>query len=151
MTRILFICLGNICRSTMAEFVMKDMVKKKGLTDVFHIASAGTSSEEAGNDIHPGTKQKLQDMGIPFVPRKAVKLKKSDYDAYDYLVVMDRHNLRDTLRITGTDTAAKIKRLLDYAGEAGDIADPWYTRNFDQTYDDITRGCEALLKVVLQG
>lgn len=145
MIKILFICHGNICRSPMAEFVMKDLLHKAGRTDM-QVASAATSGEEIGNDIHPGTKRRLEALGIPFRPRKAVRMSADDYKAYDLLIGMDRQNLHNILRITGGDPQGKVHLLLEYAGESGDIADPWYTGNFTETSDDILRGCRGLLE-----
>ena len=143
---ILFICHGNICRSPMAEFVLKHLVKQRGVEDDFYIASAATSYEEIGNDIHRGTRRKLKEEGIPFEKRAAVRATKQDYDDYDYLIVMDRYNVSNLSRIVGVDKEGKIKMLLEFAGENRDIADPWYTGNFDKTYDDVLRGCEGLLR-----
>ena len=143
---ILFICHGNICRSPMAEFVLKHLVKQRGVEDDFYIASAATSYEEIGNDIHRGTRKKLKEEGIPFEKRAAVRATKQDYDDYDYLIVMDRYNVSNLSRIVGVDKEGKIKMLLEFAGENRDIADPWYTGNFDKTYDDVLRGCEGLLR-----
>ena len=140
------ICHGNICRSTMAEFVMKDMVRKAGLEDEYYIESAATSREEIGNDTHPGTKRKLTEVGIPFTKRRARQVTKSDYDEYDYLVIMDQNNFRNLNRIIGSDPENKVFKLLDFAGKNRDIADPWYTGNFDETYDDVVEGCQALLE-----
>ncbi len=148
MTKILFICHGNICRSPMAEFVMKHMVREQGLEKAFYIASAATSREEIGNDIHYGTRAQLREMGIPFSKRQAVQLRPSDYEKYDYLIAMDRNNLRNIQRIIGEDPAGKVQLLLEFAGEYRDIADPWYTGNFDETYEDVTKGCEALLRKI---
>ena len=146
MTKILMICHGNICRSTMAEFVMKDMVRKAGLEDEYYIESAATSREEIGNDTHPGTKRKLTEVGIPFTKRRARQVTKNDYDEYDYLVIMDQNNFRNLNRIIGSDPENKVFKLLDFAGKNRDIADPWYTGNFDETYDDVVEGCSALLE-----
>ena len=143
---ILFICHGNICRSPMAEFVLKHLVKQMGVEDDFYIASAATSYEEIGNDIHRGTRKKLKEEGSPFEKRAAVRATKQDYDDYDYLIVMDRYNVSNLSRIVGVDKEGKIKMLLEFAGENRDIADPWYTGNFDKTYDDVLRGCEGLLR-----
>lgn len=143
---ILFICHGNICRSPMAEFVLKHLVKQRGVEDDFYIASAATSYEEIGNDIHRGTRRKLKEEGIPFEKRAAVRATKQDYNDYDYLIVMDRYNVSNLSRIVGVDKEGKIKMLLEFAGENRDIADPWYTGNFDKTYDDVLRGCEGLLR-----
>ena len=145
MTKILMICHGNICRSTMAEFVMKDMVNKAGLTDEYYIESAATSREEIGNDTHPGTKRKLTEVGIPYTKRKARQVTKKDYDEFDYLVIMDQNNMRNLNRIITDDPENKVFKLLDFAGKNRDIADPWYTGNFDETYDDVVEGCQALL------
>ena len=145
MTKILFICHGNICRSPMAEFVMKHMVREEGLEKNFYIASAATSREEIGNDIHYGTRAKLREAGIPFARRQAVQLRLEDYEKYDYLIAMDRNNLRNIQRIIGEDPAGKVRLLLEFAGEYRDIADPWYTGNFDKTYEDVKKGCEGLL------
>lgn len=144
----MFVCHGNICRSPMAEYVLKDMVHRKGLDDSFWIASSATSTEEIGNPIHYGTRQKLAEEHISVKERKAVQLKKTDYENYDYLIGMDSFNLRNILRIIGEDKEHKVFRLLDFA-DGGDIADPWYTGNFDETYTDVVRGCEAFLKTVL--
>ena len=146
MIKILFVCHGNICRSPMAEFVMKDMVKKCGRGDEFGIASAATSDEEIGNDMHHGSRSKLRREGIPFMPRASRRMTKRDYDAFDYIIAMDSHNLRNIERIIGHDHDHKVYRLLDFTERRGhDIADPWYTGDFDATYNDITEGCRGLL------
>ena len=145
MTKILFVCHGNICRSPMAEFVMKNLVEKAGLSSAFFIGSAATSQEEISNDIHPGTRRRLEALGIPYTSRRAVQMTAADYDDYDLLIGMDRQNLRNMLRITGGDPEGKLHLLLEYAGEDGDIADPWYTGNFEETSDDILCGCKGLL------
>lgn len=145
MIKILFICHGNICRSPMAEYVMKDMVRKAGREEAFEIASAATSREEIGNDIHRGTKAKLQEVGIPFERRRARQVTRADYEAYDYLILMDRENKRGLARIINADPENKIHMLLSFAGKDRDIADPWYTGNFDETYADIMEGCQAFL------
>ena len=146
MISILFVCHGNICRSPMAEFVMKDLIKKAGLESECQIASAATSREEIGNDIHPGTKGKLREMGIPFSHRRAVQLTATDGREYDYLIGMDRYNLRNMRSIVREEDWHKISLLLDFCGESRDVADPWYTGDFDATWDDIDRGCRALLQ-----
>lgn len=146
MTRILFVCHGNICRSTMAESVLSHMVSRRGLSNDFHIASAATSREEIGNPPHHGTVRKLREVGVPVVPHRAVQMTKKDYESYDYLIGMDDWNIRNMQRITGGDPQNKIYKLLEFANSTRDIADPWYTGNFDVTYDDIMEGCEALLK-----
>lgn len=148
---ILFVCHGNICRSPMAEFVMKDIVEKAGMAASVMIASAATSTEEIGNPVHRGTRQKLAQFGISVAGKTAVQMKKSDYDKYDYLIGMDDWNIRNILRITGGDPEGKVHKLLEYAGRTGDIADPWYTGNFDETYDDVKAGCEGLLKILTEG
>ena len=145
MKNILFICHGNICRSPMAEFVMKDLVKKAGLASQFHIESAATSREEIGNPIYPPAKRKLKEMGVPFGDHRAVQMTRADYDRYDLLLAADSANVRNMTRIAGGDPEHKIRRLLDDCPRPRDIADPWYTGNFDVTYDDIVEGCEALL------
>lgn len=147
---ILFVCLGNICRSPMAEFVMKDMVEKKGISDDFYIASAATSTEEIGNSVHPGTRRKLSEYGISVAGKTAVQLKRSDYEKYDYILGMDGYNMRNIRRMLPEDTGNKIHRLLDFSKNPRDIADPWYTGDFDTTYDDIYEGCEALLEKILK-
>ena len=145
MKNILFICHGNICRSPMAEFVMKDLVKKAGLSSQFHIESAATSREEIGNPIYPPAKRKLKEMGVPFGDHRAVQMTRADYDRYDLLLAADSANVRNMTRIAGGDPDHKIRRLLDDCPRPRDIADPGYTGNFDVTYDDIVEGCEALL------
>ncbi len=150
MIKILFVCHGNICRSPMAEFVFKDMVSKRGMSDLFLIASAATSREEIGNDIHYGTKRKLEEEGIPYSKREAVQITKNDYETYDYILLMDSNNMRNIKRIISSDPMCKIHRLLDFSASPRDIADPWYTGNFDVTYDDIVEGCEALLQAILE-
>ena len=146
--KILFICHGNICRSTMAEFVLKDMTQKMGLN--WEIASAATSTEELGNDIHRGTKEKLAAKGIPFTSRKARQMTAEDYEHYDLLIGMDRYNMINMRRFYNNDPQGKLHLLLDYTARGGDIADPWYTGNFDVTYEDIKEGCESLIKKVLE-
>lgn len=148
MIKILFICTGNICRSTMAESVMTYMVNQRGLKDRFFIASAATSSEEIGNPPHHGTVNKLRQLGIPLVPHRAVQMTKNDYEKYDYLIGMDDWNIRNMQRIVGGDPEHKIFKLLEFAGSTRDIADPWYTGNFDVTYNDIEEGCSALLEKI---
>lgn len=149
MIRVMFVCLGNICRSPMAEFVLKDLVKKRNLENKFLIKSSATSSEEIGNDVHYGTVRKLNSVGVFVEKREATKLQKSDYDKYDYILGMEERNVQNILRIVGKDSENKIYRLLDFSSNPRDIADPWYTGNFDKTYDDILEGCEAFLKKVL--
>ena len=146
MIKILFICHGNICRSTMAEFVFTHMVNRAGLSDCFHIESAATSREEIGNDTHHGTKRKMKEMGIPTWRRAARQMTKKDYADFDYVIAMERYNLRNIDRIIGSDVEGKVSLLLDYTNRPGDIADPWYTGNFDETYEDIVEGLEGFLE-----
>lgn len=146
MKKILFVCHGNICRSPMAEFVMKDLCKKEGI-DAF-IASAATSTEEIGNPVHYGTRRKLSEYGISTEGKYAIQLTKSDYGKYDYIIGMDTANIRNILRIFGSDPDYKVRKLLYFAGEGGDIADPWYTGNFNETYDDVLKGCKALIEEI---
>jgi protein-tyrosine phosphatase len=151
MIKVLFICHGNICRSPMAEFVFKDMVQKRHLSDHFLIASAATSTEEiwgsVGNPVYPPASEKLASVGISCAGKRAVQVKKSDYAAYDYLICMDTKNLRNLRRIIGEDKDGKVSLLLDYTSRPGtSIADPWYSGNFDVTYDDILEGCEGFLE-----
>ena len=146
--KILFICHGNICRSTMAEFVLKDMARKKGLD--WEIESAATSTEEIGNDIHRGTKVKLTAKGIPFTSRRARQMTKDDYEYYDLLIGMDRYNMINMRRFYQNDPQDKLRLLLDFTARGGDIADPWYTGNFDATYEDIEEGCTALIEKLLK-
>ncbi len=145
MIKINFVCHGNICRSPMAEFVLKDMVKKLGKEDEFYIRSSATSREEIGNPVHPGTRKKLREYGISTDGKYAVQFTKADYETYDYVILMDSYNVRNLHRIIGSDSLGKVKKLLDFAG-GGDIADPWYTGNFDDTYRDVVAGCKGLLK-----
>ncbi len=142
--KILFVCHGNICRSPMAEFVMRDMIKKCGLDGKIVTASAATSTEEIGNPVHSGTRRKLREHSISTDGKYAVQLTKSDYDKYDYLIGMDSANIRNMKRITGGDE--KIIRLLDLTDEPRDVADPWYTGDFDTTYNDVVKGCKVLLE-----
>ena len=146
MTKILFICHGNICRSPMAEFVMKDLVKKAGLEGQFHIESAATSTEEIGNPVYPPARRKLAEHGIDCTGKTARQLKNSDYDQYDLLIGMDRANLRNMHRICGDDFAGKLRLLMDYTGHPSDVADPWYTDDFETTWRDVLAGCQGLLK-----
>ena len=145
MIKILFVCHGNICRSPMAEFVMKDLVKKAGREKEFLIESAATSTEEIGNPVHKGTKQKLAQFDISVAGKTARQMTKNDYEEFDYIIAMDSYNTRNIARIVD-DKDGKVSKLLNYAGESGDIADPWYTGNFDETYEDVLRGCKGLLK-----
>ena len=151
MKKIMFVCHGNICRSPMAEFVFLDMLKKRGLSDKITALSSATSTEEIGNDVHRGTKVILTKYNIPFKRREAVQLTRSDYDKYDLFVGMDSANIRNMHRIFGTDPNGKIVRLLDLTDEPRDVADPWYTGNFEVTYRDVVKGSEALIEHIIRG
>ena len=147
MIKILFICHGNICRSTMAEYVMKYLIIQEGFSDEFYIDSAATSREEIGNGVHHGTRQKLKEVGIPCGNHRARQMTIRDYEEFDYIIGMDTWNIRNIMRIIGTDAKRKVSMLLDYTDRGGmDIADPWYTGNFDKTYEDVLEGCSGLLK-----
>ena len=148
MKKILFICHGNICRSTMAEYVMKHLVKKAGLEKEFFIDSAATSTEEIGNGVHYGTRRKLAEVGIPCGDHRARQMTKGDYEKFDLLIGMDGANLRNMRRICGGDAKNKLRLLLQYTGSDRDIADPWYTGNFDATYVDVVSGCTGLLELL---
>ncbi|MBM6829751.1 low molecular weight phosphotyrosine protein phosphatase [Anaerotignum lactatifermentans] len=145
MINVLFICHGNICRSPMAEFLMKSMVAQAGLSDKIHIASAATTTEEIGNPVHWGTVRKLAEYHISTAGKTARQVTKQDYAQYDYIICMEKQNLREIRRILPNDPEGKICCLLDFSSHPRDIADPWYTGNFDVTYDDILEGCTALL------
>ncbi len=149
--RILFVCHGNICRSPMAEFVMKNMVKKRGVEHMFHIESAATSTEEIGNPVHRGTRQRLAKEGISVDGKYAVQITKADYDKYDYIIIMDEYNHRNLMRIIGSDNDSKVHKLMEYTGSSADVADPWYTGDFDTTYRDVFAGCSGLLSYILGG
>ena len=148
MIKVLFVCHGNICRSTMAQSVFAHMVSQQGLSDYFQIDSAATSREEIGNPPHYGTVNKLRQEGIPLIPHRARQMTRQDYKEYDYLIGMDDANIRNMERIAGGDPAHKIHRLLSFAGSGRAIADPWYTGNFDVTYEDVIEGREALLETL---
>lgn len=145
MIRIMFVCHGNICRSPMAEFIMRDMVKKEGLSSQIQVASSATSREEIGNGVHDGTRRILKKLGISCDEKRAVQLTKSDYEACDYIIAMDRYNLQNINRIIKNDDAHKVSLLMDYAG-GGEVADPWYTGDFSTTFQDISAGCHGLLQ-----
>ena len=150
MIKVLFVCHGNLCRSPMAEFVMKDLVNKKGIASEFYIASAATSTEELGNPVHYGTRNKLAQVGISTKGKYAVQMKRSDYQEYDYIIGMDNWNYRNMLRIVGKDKEQKISLLLDYTDHPRDVADPWYTGDFETTYQDVLAGCQGFLAYLQQ-
>lgn len=145
MIKVLFVCHGNICRSPMAEYIMKDLVQKHHLETSFEIASAATSTEEIGNPVYPPARDELRRHGISCAGHHARQVTKADYAYYDYLIVMDRRNVRNLNRIIGDDPQGKVSKLRSYAGAAGDIEDPWYTGAFGEVYEQISEGCRALL------
>ena len=145
MKKILFVCHGNICRSTMAEFVMKELVRQAGREQEILVESKACRTDEIGSDTHPGTKAALREHGIPYSRRQARQIQRADYEAFDYIIAMDEENMRDLRRLTGGDTLHKCKLLLIFAGENREVADPWYTGNFEVTYQDVMKGCQALL------
>ena len=146
MTKIMFVCHGNICRSPMAEFIMKKLVREENLESEFVISSSATSTEEIGNPVYPPAREELKRHGISCAGKYAVQLKKSDYEKYDLFLVMDSNNLRNIRRIFSADPQNKIHKLLEYAGRNDDVDDPWYTRRFDVAYNDIYEGCQGLLE-----
>ena len=150
MIKVMFVCLGNICRSPMAEFVFKDYVRKLGKENEFYIESSATSMEEYGNPTHRGTVRKLSEEKIPMTPRFAKKLKKEEYEKFDYILGMEERNIDNILGIVGEDVDNKVYRLLDFSNRPRDIADPWYTGNFDVTYDDIVEGCRAFYEYLIE-
>lgn len=145
MKKILFVCHGNICRSPMAEFVMRELVQRAGLAGEIAVESKACRTDEIGSDTHPGTQRVLRAHGIPFSRRAACRITIADYGLYDVIVAMDSENMRDLMRLTGEDPQKKCHLLMSFAGEQRDVADPWYTGNFDATYSDVLRGCRALL------
>lgn len=154
MIKIMFVCHGNICRSPMAEFIFKDMVKKNGKADEFFIASSATSTEEIwngiGNPVYQPAKEELAKHGLSCDGKRAVQLQKSDYDKYDYFICMDNNNIRNISKIFGSDPQNKVKKLMEYTDRGGDVADPWYSRRFDIAYRDIYDGCEGLYKKLVK-
>ncbi len=148
--RILFVCHGNICRSPMAEFVMKHLVKEAGMEDDFYIESAATSTEEIGNSVYPPARRKLAEHGIGCQGKTARQMTRSDYDRYDLLVGMDSWNIRNMNRICGGDPNGKIVMLMDYTDRPGDVADPWYTGDFKATWRDVLEGCRGLLDAIVK-
>ena len=150
MIKILFVCLGNICRSPMAEMVFKDMVNKRGLSNEFFIDSAATSTEAVGEGIHYGTKGILEEKGIQFKQHISRQMTKEDYNNFDYILGMEENNIRNILRIVGQDKENKVYRLLDFSEEPRDIADPWYTGNFETTFKDVAEGCSKFLEYLLK-
>ena len=150
---ILFVCHGNICRSPIAEFVLKDMVRRRGLEEQFHIESRATSSEEIwggrGNPVYPPARRMLAKHGISCDGKEAQRLTRADYEDYDYIIGMDQENLRGMMRILGSDPAGKVSLLLDHTDRPGSVADPWYTGDFESTWRDVEEGCTGLLKEIL--
>ena len=151
MIRILFVCHGNICRSPMAEFVMKDLAAKAGRDAEFHIESAATSTEEIGNPVYPPARRKLAEHGIGCEGKTARQMRRSDYERFDLIVGMDSWNMRNMLHICGSDPEGKLKLLMDFTQRPGDVADPWYTRDFEATWRDVTEGCRGILSATAQG
>lgn len=146
MLKILFVCHGNICRSPMAEFVMKKMLKEKGLADRFEIASAATSAEAIGEPVYPPVRRKLNEQGINCSDKTSRRMTNDDYNYYDFIIAMDRNNLRNMVRFVGNDPLKKVSLLMGYSNTPRDVADPWYTGDFEQTWEDINAGCKGLLK-----
>ena len=146
MVRVLFCCHGNICRSTMSQFVLQDMVNRLGLSDGFLIDSRATSTEEIGNPPHMGTVRKMKEVGVPVLPHRATQITWSDYNYFDYIIGMDAWNMINLNRMLNGDPDKKVYKFLTFAGSDRDIADPWYTVNFDETYEDVLEGCNGLLK-----
>lgn len=153
MIKILFVCHGNICRSPMAEFVMKKLVREEGLENMFFISSCATSREEiwngVGNPIYPPAQREMNKRGVPFdSSKRAVQLKAEDYGKYDYLIGMDKMNIRNIMRIISSDPEGKVYRLMDFTERKGDVADPWYSNRFDTAFNDIYEGCRCLLEKI---
>ena len=150
MIKVMFVCHGNICRSPMAEFIMKKLVADAGLSDRFLIASSATSTEELGNPVYPPARSELAKHGIGCSGKTAVQLRKSDYDRYDYFIGMDTANIRNMNRIFSSDKDSRIYKLMTFAGSGRDVSDPWYSRNFAAAYTDIENGCKGLLKKLME-
>lgn len=148
MKKILFVCHGNICRSPMAEFIMKQLVSEAGREAEFEIASAATSTEEIGNGVYPPARRKLAEHGIGCEGKRARQMTRADYDYYDLLIGMDEENRRNMTRMTGGDPLCKVHLLMEYTGSRASVADPWYTGNFEATWRDCLAGCQALLKII---
>ena len=148
MVKILFVCHGNICRSPMAEFFMKDLVEKEGMAEHFHIESAATSTEEIGNPVYPPARRKLSEHGISCQGHAARQIRHEDYDKFDFIIGMDEANIRNMRRFFGSDSENKISLLMDYTDTPGNVADPWYTGDFEKTWQDIDRGCRGLFKEI---
>ncbi len=148
MIKILFVCHGNICRSPMAEFVMRDIVNRNNLSHLFEISSKATSREEIGNPVYPPARRKLAEHGISCDGKIACQMRKEDYQYYDYIIAMDQYNIKNIIRLIGEDVDKKISLLMDYTNRPGDVADPWYTGDFETTWNDVKSGCEGLLKTL---
>ncbi len=152
--KIMFVCHGNICRSPMAEFIFRDMLRRNGLADKISVSSSATSTEEIwgdiGNPVYPPAKAELAKHGLSCEGKRAVQLKKSDYDKYDLFIGMDKANIRNMQRILGGDPDGKIRKLMEYTDRGGDVADPWYSGRFDVAYRDIYDGCEGLLRSITE-
>ena len=144
--KVLFVCLGNICRSPMAEFIMKDIIKKEGLSQEFLIESAATSYEECGNPVYPPAVRELSKHGIGCSGKRARTMTKADYEKYDYIIGMEDRNITNIMRIVGSDPNKKVYKLMEFAGSQANIADPWYTGDFEGVFAQISEGCKGLLK-----